>query len=604
MIRNGPHILLKATMTNALKSPDPISLILRPIRGRLLIAAALAGLGSALALVPLAGIAHIARITLGDAQIQAQGEIWQTVIVSLACLFLGMMLVLAGEWAAHLADNRITHQLRVAAMRRLAQVPLGWFTARASGEVKQAMQDDVGTLHNLTAHYYTTLGRTIGAISISVFYLFIIDWRMAIVSLLPFPGFYLIFGAAKKAISEERMAGFVAGQARINNAVVEFVNGIPVVKTFGTSGKAHAGYREAIEAFLEGFLGFTRPLVAPLANANALVAPVTVLGIVLAFGTLFVQLGWIAPVDILPFALVAPGISGPLLLHSFISHGVANATGAAQRVQALLDTPTLVQPSADMLELPNDGEIRFENVGYAYDGQNKVLSGVNLALKPGTMTAIVGASGAGKSTLARLLLRFFDPTEGRITLGGTDLRCIETSHLYRRIGFVLQEVRLIRASVRENIALGRPSASQKDVEDAARAANIHERIIDLPRGYDSVIGEDALLSGGEQQRVSIARAILLDPAVLVLDEATSAADAENEVAIQNALSHFAEGRTLLVIAHRLDTVMHADSIVVVENGEIRERGNHADLLARNGRYARLWRQGQYEKTWQEGAASC
>lgn len=591
------------------ESSGPIGRILRPIRRRLIVAATLAGLGSALALVPLAGITHIARIALSDPDLaagavlsDAQGEVWQTVIVSIVCLFVGMALILAGELIAHLADNFITNHLRLTATRRLSRVPLGWFTARASGEVKQAIQDDVGTLHDLTGHYYTTFGRTTGAIAISVAYLFAMDWRMALVSLLPFPGFYLIFGAAKKAISEERMARFVAGQARINDAVIEFVSGIPVVKAFGASGRAHAGYREAVEVFLQGFLAFTRPLVTPLANANALVAPVTVLGVVLAFGTLFVHWRWIAPMDVLPFALVAPGISGPLLLHSFISHGVANATGAAERVEALLTTPELVTPATS--RRPDNNEVRFEGVGHAYRDGEAILSDIGFIMAPGTVTALVGSSGAGKSTIARLLLRFFDPTEGAITLGGVDLRHIESQELYRRVGFVLQDVRLIHASVAENIALGRPSATRQEIEAVARAANIHNRIIALPRGYDSVIGEDAGLSGGEQQRVSIARAIMLNPPVLVLDEATAAADAENEVAIQEALSAFAVNRTLLVIAHRLDTVMHADQILVLEDGAIHERGSHTELLALGGRYARLWSLGGYTQAKAGQVQSC
>lgn len=569
----------------------PIAQTLQPIRAQLVLAALLSFAGAVLALAPLAGIAHIARLALADGGMVA-ADAWRVIAPCLVCLFAGMALVSAGELVAHLADNRLTHGLRLSAMQRLARVPLGWFSERASGQVKQAMQDDVATLHELTAHFYTTVGRGAGTVAASAVYLVAMDWRMALVSALPFGIFFLVMRHAMQA-SGAHMPAFGAGLARINNAVVEFVHGIPVVKAFGASGRAHGSYREAVDGFTDAFLGFARPLVSARANANALIAPVAVLGVVLAFGTLFTALGWMAPVDVLPFALVAPGISAPLQLLSFNLHALNHATGAAQRVQALLRTPVLEQPAADQCRLPQGCEVRFEGVGHAYEAGHDVLKGMDFTLRPGTVTAVVGASGAGKSTLARLLLRFFDPNEGRITLGGVDLRQIETRQLYRHLAFVLQDVRLVHASVRENIALGRPSASAQEVEEAARAAHIHERILALPRGYDSVIGEDAQLSGGEQQRLSIARAVLLDAPVLVLDEPTAAADAESEAAIQEALSRLAAGRTLLVIAHRLDTVMHADQILVVEGGAIRERGRHAELLALGGRYARLWALGGY-----------
>ncbi|MGO3869313.1 MAG: ABC transporter ATP-binding protein [Alcaligenes sp.] len=586
----------RETATDARKEPGPISQILSSIRSRLIVAAVLAALGSMLTLVPLAGIAHIAKLALGDTlSSELQGDIGWTVLFSVISMFAGLALISAGELLAHLADNQLTRSLRLNAAQRLAKVPLGWFTGQASGEVKQAMQDDIATLHSLTAHFYTSVGRAVGAIAISVLYLFVVDWRMAIVALLPFPGFFLFLRNAMKA-SSANMQGFVEKLGRLNSATLEFVSGIPVVKAFGSNGQAHGGYSKAVDGFADAFLNFARPLVARMAHAHAMIAPVTVLGVVLIFGALFSYLDWIAPVDILPFALVAPGICAPLLLLHTLLHDLGGATGAAQRVQALMKTPVLETLTADQQQVPANQEIRVENVSYAYGEGHQALSNISFTLEPGTVTAIVGSSGSGKSTIARLLLRFFDPSEGRITLGAADLRQIESTELYRRIGFVLQEVRLINASVRENIALGRPSASQQEIEDAARAANIHDRILSLPRGYDSVVGEDAQLSGGERQRVSIARAVLLDPPILVLDEATAAADASNEVAIQDALSRFAQGRTLLVIAHRLDTIMHADRILVLEDGAIAEQGNHASLLSAQGRYARLWTLGGYDNS--------
>lgn len=586
----------------------PIARVLAPIRGRLIAAALLAAIGAMLTLVPLAGIAHLADLMLADATV-SDTAVASVLGGSLTCLFGGMVLLSAGDLVAHLADNRITGHLRLTLTRRLARVPLGWFSARASGEVKQAMQDDIGTLHSLTAHFYTTLGRCSGAVAISLVYLFAMDWRMALISLSPFPLFFLFSARAHRA-SAANMQQFGAGMARINNAVVEFVSGIPVVKAFGVQGRLHTSYRDAIDDFARAFTDFTRPLVDAMANANAIMAPASVLGVVLAGAVVMVRAGAMAPVEVLPFVLVAPGLCAPLMLLSYLKHDLGSATAAAERLHGLLATPVLAEPAAGTSQQPADHTLRLEGVSYRYDDQTPVLSDLTVTLTPGTVTAIVGASGAGKSTLARLLLRFFDPSEGRITLGGVDLRDLESRELYRRIGFVLQEVRLVHASLHDNIALGRPGASRQEVEHAARLANIHDRIQALPRGYDAVVGEDANLSGGELQRVSIARALLLDPPVLVLDEATAAADADNEVKLQQALSTFARGRTLVVIAHRLDTVMHADRILVLDNGVLCEQGRHDELLAKRGCYARLWEQGGYDApirahtTHKEAVPSC
>lgn len=570
-----------------MREESALKRVLKPIKRQLIIASLLAMIGTILMFVPLGGIVYIAQVALGEMSAE---NIWPALGWSLLALFTGLMINTFAEYYIHSADNHLTHHLRLSTIKRLSLVPLGWFTSRASGDVKRAMQDDVSMLHDLTAHFFTTIARAFGVIVISAIYLFMMNWQLALITFIPFIAFFLLYGKAFKA-GGEFMDDFFVGMSKIDNAVVEFVGGIPVVKTFG-SGEVHRGFRNAVDDFALAFLKLTSAVSKGVATANSIVSPLTVLGFILAASILFIELGWIVPFDIIPFVLVAPGICAPILMITFITHGLRNATGSAERLHALMNTPLLSQPQ-NLTAKPEGHELSFNQVSYGYDAGNSVLNNVSLTLAGGTVTAIVGASGAGKSTLARLALRFFDPESGNITLGGVDLKEYPAHELYQRIGFVLQEVRLIHASIRDNIALGKKDASMAEIESAAKAANIHDRIMALPRGYDSVIGEDAQLSGGEQQRVSIARATLLDPPILVLDEATAAVDAESEAVIQEALSRFAKGRTLLVIAHRLDTIMNADHIVVLEDGEIIEEGKHSALLANQNRYADLWKLGGY-----------
>lgn len=549
----------------------------------------IAAAGQLLMIIPVAGIAEIGRILLNENS--SESHLLWILILSASSLCMGSLLITAAELTGHLADNHLTRELRCTIVEQLSRLPLGWFSGNNSGQVKQLLQDDVATLHELTAHYFTTKARCVTATIAPALYLFWTDWKFSLICLLPFPLYYLLFGLIKGKISSERMASFVAGQNQINAAVVELVQGMPVMKTFAASDRPPEAYSKAVTGFVHAFTGFTRPLVIPMANANAVIAPVSVIGVVLAAGAIFIINGWIEPVKILPFLLMTPAISSPLMLFGFLGHAVASASSAAQRIVALLDTPLIPEPATSEAIQPVGYEVRFEDVSFTYGSEEAVVSDIALTIEPGTVTAIVGPSGAGKSTLARLLLRFNDPSEGRVTLGGVDLRHMSRNQISRMVGFVLQEVQLINASIAENIALGRPSASIKEIEASARAANIHDRILALPRGYESVVGEDAALSGGEAQRVSIARAILLNAPVLVLDEATAAVDATSEALIHNALSSFTKDRSVLVIAHRLNTITGADQILVMDHGRIVERGKHQELLRMNGLYSQLWRAG-------------
>ncbi|WP_432842123.1 ABC transporter ATP-binding protein [Dactylosporangium sp. CA-092794] len=557
--------------------------LLAPVRGRLAAGAVCALFGAVAAVVPYACIGELARALL-RAPVDER-HVWTVVAVAVAAFVARFALVGAAGAITHFADVELTYRVRARLAERLGRVPLGWFDRRSSGLVKTAVQDEVSALHTLVAHAVNDFVAAAVTPLAVLGYLLWVDWRLAVVTLLPLVFFAVSYSRIARGYGEQ-MGAYVAALGRINAAAVEFVRGIAVVKAFGQARRAHARFLRETDAFADAFLAWTGPMLRPYAIAAAAVSGPTMLLVTLGAGIGFARAGWTGPLDVVPFVVLAIGLAGPLLNLEQSGTALQLARGAAEHIGGLLATPVVAEPADP--RTPDGHRIELREVSYSYDGRTPVLDGVSAVLEPGTVTALVGASGAGKSTLATLLPRFIDPDRGTVRLGGVDLREIGTEAVYRRIGFVLQDVGLLRASVHDNIALARPGADRERVAEAARAAQVHDVIAALPRGYDSVIGEDAHLSGGEAQRVTIARALLADTPVLVLDEATSWADPESEAAIQRALSRLAAGRTLLVIAHRLPTVTHADQILVLDRGRIVQRGRHPDLLAEGGRYAQLW----------------
>lgn len=379
---------------------------------------------------------------------------------------------------------------------------------------------------------------------------------------------------------------FDGAMAQISSSVVEFVQGISVVKAFGGSQRAHRRFLTSADAFVDTFNRWVHGISRIAAGMQLVLSPPFVLLVVLIGGTIRITGGDLAPADLLPFLLLGLGLTAPV---AALGHGFDEMQAAGRalgRIKDVLSVEALPEPAHPVL--PRGHRVELRDVRFGYEEDREVLSGIDLVLEPGTVTAVVGPSGSGKSTLVQLLPRFFDPSHGSVTLGGVDLRELGSRELYRTVSFVFQDVRLLRASIADNIALAVPHADREDVVRAAWLANIHDRILELPRGYDSVIGEDAGLSGGESQRIAVARALLADTPVLVLDEATAFADPQTEQAVRSALGTLEGLRTVLVIAHRLETIADADAVVMLEEGRIVERGRPAELLAAGGRFAAFW----------------
>ncbi|MEU6831076.1 ABC transporter ATP-binding protein [Nocardia beijingensis] len=562
--------------------------ILAPVRGHLTVASILMAVASVCAVVPFVLIVEVCRELL-DQPVDT-GRVWRLLAVA-AVVLLARALLQAGAltWT-HLVDGGYQLTVRRALAAKLTRVPLGWFGERTSGEVKKYLQDDVEALHYLVAHARLEFVGALTVPLVTLGYLVTMQWRLALVLLLPILAYAVLYSRMMDRDGRDRYVVYTRSEQRTKEAAIEFVDGIQVVRAFGQAGKAHSVFQDAVEHQARSVDRLKTPIIKVQAASDIVVTPVFVMLVVVFAGLAAVGLEWVLPLDVLPFLLVGLGLGSSLLNLGYGAQALRAAAVAAQRLYDLQQTPELSTDAhaSDAAQSAPAGLVRFEGVGFGYRSGHDVLHDIDLELAPGTITALVGPSGSGKSTLAKLLPRFYDVGAGRITIGGRDIRHLPSEELYRTVGFVFQDVRLIRGTIRENLLLARPDADDAAVEKAARAAQIHDRIVALPRGYDSEIGVDATLSGGEAQRLSIARALLADTPVLVLDEATAFADPESEAAVQDALAVLVAGRTVLVIAHRLHTITGVDRILVLEGGRLVEQGEHASLVAAGGTYQRLW----------------
>jgi len=567
------------------RSPgSQVGRLVAPLRSTIAAACLLQAISSAFGVMPFIAVAEIGRVLLAEGPTD-EGKAWLIAGLGAGAMLLQFIFKMASGAITHLADVDFQFYLRRNMAAQLSTVPLGWFNDRNAGAVKKALEDDVSTLHHIVGHSYTNIVGAVVTPVTALIYLFIIDWRMALVALIPIVGGAFLYAFMYRGFSE-KMVAYDQALEDVNASSVAFAQGIAVVKTFGQARRSYRQFVEHANRFVDYFWEWVKGQIPWISAGNMVMSPIFAMVVILAIGLGMTASGAIEAIDLLPFIILGPSLAAAFLTLSFAQNDLMLAHRAADRVADVLDTPSL--PESEHPRVPVGTRVAFENVSFSYDGENEAVRGIDLTLEPGTVTALVGPSGSGKSTLARLLPRFWDTSEGRITIGGVPVDEIGSNDLYRNVGLVFQDVQLLRMSIRDNIALSRPDAPMDEVVAAAKTAQIHQRILELPSGYDSIAGEDALLSGGEAQRVSIARAILADAPILVLDEATAFADPEAEASIQDAISELIIGRTLLVIAHRLHTIVGADQICVLDRGQIIERGTHDQLLALEGTYRRLW----------------
>lgn len=565
------------------------SRLLRELKPLFIATAVLQAIVTLVELAPFFLLVELARRLLaGDGGTEAgRSGLWALGVWAVALVGLGALLGTALLLWLHAVDARFERGLRARLLHKLARLPLGWFSARGSGQVKQLVQDDTLALHYLVTHAVSDAVAAVVAPIAVLAYLFAVDWALALVMFIPVL-FYAITMYVMILRSYDTIPKSLKWAERMQKEAGAYLEGQPVVRVFG--GAAASTFRARLDGYVEFLNDWQRPFIGAKTLMDLATRPATFLLLICVFGVLRITGGSTEPLDLLPFLLLGTTFGSRLLGIGYGLSGIKDGMLAARRVQTALEEDELVAVPAAESAAPGGrtGSVRFEDVSFSYRPGVPVIDGVSLQLEPGTITALVGPSGSGKSTLAALLARFHDVERGAITIDGADIRELTADELYARIGFVFQETQLVQGTVRENIALAVPDASEERVIEAARAANIHDRIVRMPAGYDTVLGPDAALSGGEKQRLTIARAILADTPVLVLDEATAFADPESEFLVQQALGRLTAHRTVLVIAHRLHTIAGVDRIVVLDRGRIAETGRHEELLARGGRYGQLW----------------
>lgn len=571
--------------------------LIAPARKSMITTAIITSIGGTCAIVPYIAITEIAANWFRGSP---SGTLWLWVGVAIIAVFANSLLYGIGLGITHISEANLRYQLRRRLVQAFGRIPLGRVDQTSSGSIRKMVCDDTAAIHALVAHLAGDAMNSITALVVGIGYLMWVDWQL---SLLILGVWVLIFvvvtGTMMRGFSEST-SQFSSAKTELSAATVEMVEGIKEIKNFQAAATARTRFDKARRYFADISYQWLAASGKPMAIISSFFQPAVILVTIAPPTVWFVSKGWLEPAYALPFFMVGVGLPVGFLQFVQIMQHLFTANQAAQDTADLLDIPH--QPDGPHTDGPGPkpGEVELTDVSFGYNPENPILRNVNLRIPAGSVTALVGPSGGGKTTIARLIARFYDVDAGAVKVDGLDVREVSNQWLLNQIAIVFQDIALAHDTVANNIALGNPQASRDEIVGAAKSACIHDRIMRLPHGYDTVIGGDGgFLSGGEKQRITIARAYLHNAPILILDEATAQTDPQSERDIHAALAALAKGKTVIIIAHRLATIAAADLIAVIgeptasaSETSVLATGTHAELLECSETYRTMWEKQQ------------